>query len=128
MFPAVNVLLSKWAPMTEKYHLSSIVFSGVHFGMMITFPLSGHLASSAYGWSSVFYTTGFVTLIWVVCWCFMGANSPAEHLSITKAEREYIVNSLKSTTSKKVSSHQRKFNLFTRVSPTYFQVKSFAYV
>jgi len=79
------------------------VFSGPNFGMMAMLPFAGNLASSAGGWPSVFYASGVVTLIWVVVWCLMGANSPSEHQSITKAEKEYIISSLNNTTSKKVS-------------------------
>jgi len=80
------------------------VFSGYTFGAIITLPSAGHLANSAGGWPSIFYSSGVVTIIWVIVWCLMGANSPEEHQSITDAEKEYIVSSLNNTTSKKVSS------------------------
>lgn len=100
----MNVLLSKWVPASEKARLNSFVFSGTQFGSLAMLPASGLLASSAGGWPSVFYVGGIVTLIWVLFWCVLGANSPEEHRSISKEEQEYIVRSLKNTTSKTVST------------------------
>lgn len=99
-----NVLLSKWAPLSEKARLSSFVYGGLQFGSMIMLPASGLLASSAGGWPSVFYVNGFVTFTWVFAWCLLGANSPEEDRFISREEKEYIVNSLRETTSKKVKS------------------------
>lgn len=100
----MNVLLSKWAPTSEKARLNSFVFSGTQFGSLAMLPVTGLLASSAGGWPSVFYVGGIVTLTWVLFWCVLGANSPEEHRSISKEEREYIVSSLESTTSKTVNT------------------------
>lgn len=71
---------------------------------MIMLPTSGLLASSAGGWPSIFYVNGFVTFTWVFAWCVLGANSPEEDRFISREEKEYIVNSLRETTSKKVKS------------------------
>jgi len=64
---------------------------------------TGILAKSAGGWPSIFYVSGAVTLMWVLVWSLIGANSPAEHQSISDAEKKYIMKSL-SNTSKKVNS------------------------
>lgn len=65
-------------------------------------PSTGMLASGAGGWPSVFYVSGAVALIWVFVWCLVGANSPAEHRSISETEQEYIISSLSTTTSEQV--------------------------
>lgn len=83
--------------------MSSFVFSGTHFGSFTMLPVSGLLASSVGGWPSVFYVSGFATLLWVLVWCLFGANSPEDHRSISKEEKEYIIKSLSDTTSEKVN-------------------------
>lgn len=100
----MNIMLLKWSPPSEKARMSSFVFGGSHFGAFFMLPVSGLLASSAGGWPSVFYVCGFVSLFWVLVWCLIGANSPAEHRSISKEEKDYIINSLSDTISNKVNS------------------------
>lgn len=97
------MLLSKWAPATEKGRLVSFVFSGTQFGSLAMLPMAGLLASSAGGWPAIFYVGGVVALVWVLIWSLYGANSPAEHQSISVAEKQYIISSLSSTTSKEVN-------------------------
>ncbi|XP_025422383.1 putative inorganic phosphate cotransporter isoform X2 [Sipha flava] len=101
IFPVINVMLSKWAPKSEKSRLVSFVFSGTQFGSLVMLPVAGFLASSVGGWPSIFYVGGVIALVWVLAWCLMGANSPAEHHTISEAEKKYIITSLSNTTSKK---------------------------
>lgn len=103
IFPAVNVLLSKWAPAPEKGRLISFVFSGTQFGSLVMLPTAGLLASSSGGWPAIFYVGGAFTLLWVLVWSLMGANSPSEHQTISEAEKKFIINSLSNTTSNKVN-------------------------
>lgn len=95
-------MLSKWAPKSEKSRLVSFVFSGTQLGSLVMLPTAGFLASSVVGWPSIFYVGGVIALVWVLTWCLMGANSPAEHNTISDAEKKYIISSLNNTTSKKV--------------------------
>lgn len=96
-------MLSKWTPVSEKNSLVSFVFSGTQFAPLMMLPTAGLLASSAGGWPSVFYASGAIALIWVLTWSLIGANSPAEHKSISKEERDFIIGSLSDTTSEKVN-------------------------
>lgn len=98
--------MSKWAPASEKGRLVSFVFSGTQFGSLVMLPIAGLLASSAGGWPAIFYVGGAVALIWVLVWSLLGANSPAEHQSISKEEKEFIVNSLSHMISKKVNRNK----------------------
>lgn len=95
-------MLSKWAPVSEKSRLISFVFSGTQFAPLVMLPIAGLLASSAGGWPAIYYVSGAVALVWVLVWSLVGANSPAEHLTISQAEKEFIISSLSDTTSKKV--------------------------
>lgn len=82
------------------------MFSGTQFGSLVMLPTAGFLASSAGGWPSIFYVGGVTALVWVLAWSLMGANSPAEHNTISEAEKKYIISSLSNTTSKKVINIQ----------------------
>lgn len=102
-------MLSKWAPKSEKARLVSFVFSGTQFGSLAMLPIAGVLASSSGGWPSIFYVSGALALVWVLVWCIMGANSPEEHNTISEEEKQYIVDSLRNTTSKTVKLIHKKF-------------------
>ncbi|XP_050534001.1 putative inorganic phosphate cotransporter isoform X2 [Daktulosphaira vitifoliae] len=99
LYPSINVLLSKWAPLEEKSRLFSFVFGGIQFGPLVILPVAGILAETTAGWPSIFYVTGALSIVWVLIWCLFGANSPSEHKTISEEEKQYIINSLSSTTS-----------------------------
>ena len=59
-FPSINTLLGKWAPPLERSRMVTITGSGLFFGNVIAFPLSGVLCQCGFagGWPSVFYLFG----------------------------------------------------------------------
>ncbi len=54
---------------------------------------SGYLISWL-GWSSVFYFTGGMTLLWGIFWMVLVYDSPEEHPWISEAEKTYIILSI----------------------------------
>lgn len=62
-------------------------------------PVCGALASSSIGWPSIFYIFGALGISWVLLWVFLGADHPATHRFISKAEKAYIETNLGSTLS-----------------------------
>lgn len=64
---------------------------------------AGLLADSVGGWPAIFYVGGIAALVFILFWCLLGANSPEEHPSISETERQYIMDSLSSTSSNKVN-------------------------
>lgn len=56
--------------------------------------LVGYICSTRVGWPTSFYVYGGLGYCWALLWFFFGANSPAEHKSISQEERSYIENSL----------------------------------
>lgn len=87
------------------------MYSGGQFGIMTMLPTGGLLASSAGGWPAIFYVSGAVALVWVLVWSLIGANSPAEHRSISETEKEFINSSLNDTISKKVRIKSHKLTV-----------------
>ncbi|XP_014212336.1 putative inorganic phosphate cotransporter [Copidosoma floridanum] len=94
LLPAVQTLLSRWAPPSERARLGTFAYAGAQVGTVITMPISGWLASSQFGWPSIFYVFGALGVAWAVLFLILGSDQPAHHSSISPVERLYIVESL----------------------------------
>lgn len=64
--------------------------------------VSGLLASSSYGWPTIFYFFGTVGLLWCLLFSFLGYNQPSEAPNITEEETNYIMLGSGVSTEKKV--------------------------
>jgi ACS family sodium-dependent inorganic phosphate cotransporter-like MFS transporter 5 len=87
--PAMYVMSAKWLPMPEKTRLFTVIMTGLHFGTILGFPISGTIAHNL-GWRGIFYTFGSCGIVWFALWIFLVYESPAMHPRISAAEREYI--------------------------------------
>jgi MFS family permease len=58
MFPAMQVLLSRWAPSKESSRLLALAYAGCQLGTVLGLLSAGYLCSSPWGWPSVFYIEG----------------------------------------------------------------------
>lgn len=75
---------------------------GGSFGTVITWPLAGALME-AFGWAYAFYVPAVITLVAMVFWLLLVADSPDVHSRISAEERNYIAKCLNGTvTNKKV--------------------------
>ncbi|XP_043276500.1 putative inorganic phosphate cotransporter [Venturia canescens] len=93
-FPAMHVMVSKWAPPNERSVLVSIVYAGTALGTVISILLSGLLAAKL-GWVWIFYIEGGLCLIWCTAWWLMIEDSPKQQQRfITQQEKNYILDSL----------------------------------
>lgn len=90
IFPSTHTFLSKWAPVEERGRLVSYCYSGAQFGTVIMLSVSGYIASSWYGWPTIFYLSGIVGVLWAFIWLYCCASTPADHPFITPAERRFI--------------------------------------
>ncbi|KZC14291.1 Putative inorganic phosphate cotransporter [Dufourea novaeangliae] len=106
LLPCTHTLLSKWAPPDERARLGAFSYAGGQFGTVISFPVSGFLATSSIGWPSVFYVFGALGIIWSIAFFIFGSDSPSEHSRISEMEKQYIFNSLK--TSEQDDSQTKK--------------------
>ncbi|KAG8180931.1 hypothetical protein JTE90_013937 [Oedothorax gibbosus] len=90
--PALNVLLGRWLPDSEKAVLNTAVVIGVNVGTVSAMPLAGFLCRSQLfgGWPAAFYVIGMFGCAWFVLWIFLVTDTPATHPFITKKELEYI--------------------------------------
>ncbi|KAG7209306.1 hypothetical protein KM043_015417 [Ampulex compressa] len=93
-FPAMHVMIAKWAPPHERSVIASIIYAGTALGTVISIILSGMLAANL-GWKSIFYVEGALCLIWCTAWWLMIADSPEKQTRfITQREKAYILESL----------------------------------
>ncbi|XP_050295541.1 putative inorganic phosphate cotransporter isoform X2 [Anthonomus grandis grandis] len=94
LFPSLTNQLSKWVPKEERSRLGAFAFGAGPFGTVISMLLSGIISASWYGWPLLFYLYGALGLIWCILFIFFGYNCPADHPSISSAEKCYIEKSL----------------------------------
>ncbi|KAK0061544.1 sialin-like isoform X1 [Biomphalaria pfeifferi] len=92
-FPSMHSLWGRWAPPLERTKLSSFTYAGQNLGNIVTYILSGWLCVHGFdgGWPSIFYVTGGGCLVWVIIWFIVVSDSPEDHPTISKSERDYIV-------------------------------------
>nr|XP_012143479.1 PREDICTED: putative inorganic phosphate cotransporter isoform X1 [Megachile rotundata] len=94
VLPCLHTLLSKWVPPEERGRMSTFVYAGGWIGNVICLLSSGLLSGSALGWPSCFYIWGGLSIVSGALFLFIGKESPTEHSSIPKDEKEYIETSL----------------------------------
>ncbi|XP_023245429.1 sialin isoform X2 [Copidosoma floridanum] len=105
-FPAVHVMVAKWAPPNERSVLASIAYAGTAIGTVIFLLGSGIIAKNL-GWQWVFYIEGSVCMLWCLVWTFTIKDTPEQQtFLITSEEREYIMTSIGTTKT----SHKMKLS------------------
>lgn len=120
MLPATIFLWSEWSPPLERARLLSGATSGSQIGTVVGMFASGLLAT-AFGWESIFYCFGILQCLWVIPWVCIARDSPSSHLTISEAEKAYIVNAIgKNTlTPEKRSRHKIPWTAIFKTIPFY---------
>lgn len=65
--PAMNNILSKWVPVSERSRSLSLVYSGMYLGSVTGLAFSPLLIHK-FGWPSVFFSFGSLGLVWFTTW------------------------------------------------------------
>ena len=65
--PAMNNMLSKWIPVSERSRALALVYSGMYLGSVTGLAISPALIQN-FGWASVFYSFGSLGSIWFALW------------------------------------------------------------
>lgn len=92
-FPALNALLARWSPITERGRMGSLVFGGAQIGNIAGTYLSG-LVMRHGDWESVFYLFGGLGILWFILWTVLCYNDPASHPYISDKEKKYLEEAL----------------------------------
>lgn len=88
--PAMNNLLSRWVPVSERSRSLAFVYSGMYLGSVIGLSFSPFLIQS-FGWPSVFYSFGSLGTVWLFLWQKKAFNSPDEDTSLSTEERQTLL-------------------------------------
>ncbi|KAG6434415.1 hypothetical protein SASPL_106048 [Salvia splendens] len=88
--PAMNNLLSRWIPVSERSRSLALVYSGMYLGSVAGLAASPALIHK-FGWPSVFYSFGSLGSIWFALWLSKAYSSPQEDPSLSLEEKKLIV-------------------------------------
>ena len=87
--PSVASAFSRWVPVNERATAFGAFLGGGRLGGALTPPIAGYFLLH-YGWRTPFVVFGAFGVLWAVLWFAWYRNSPAEHSSVTEAERAVI--------------------------------------
>ena len=88
-FPAVISINSRWIPRSEFGRAHTLSISGVTVGQVVAFPLTTWIILTS-TWQMVFYVNAAMGFLWAAIWVWFARDTPAEHPSISTAERNRI--------------------------------------
>lgn len=97
-FPCCFNFFYKWVSDKERPSVISTVISGMYFGEIVGFSISGWLTTIPLTWNGVdigswrllFYVFGLLALLWVPLWMTFVSETPEEHPTITPDELAFI--------------------------------------
>lgn len=87
--PAMNNILSKWVPKSERSRALSFVYSGMFLGSAVGL-LTTPVIIDHWGWPSVFYLFGLMGLLWYLVWNAFASSDPENDPSASAYEVERI--------------------------------------
>ncbi|KNA19469.1 hypothetical protein SOVF_061400 [Spinacia oleracea] len=88
--PAMNNMISKWIPVSERSRALSLVYSGMYLGSVTGLAFSPFLIHK-FGWPSVFYSFGSLGSIWFALWLAKARSTPSEDPELSPQEKRFIM-------------------------------------
>ncbi|XP_019188601.1 PREDICTED: sodium-dependent phosphate transport protein 1, chloroplastic [Ipomoea nil] len=88
--PAMNNLLSKWVPVSERSRSLAMVYSGMYLGSVTGLAFSPMLIHK-FGWPSVFYSFGSLGTVWFTVWLSKAHSSPLDDPELLPEEKKLIL-------------------------------------
>jgi len=87
-FPAAIKTVAEWFPQRQRALITGIFNAGSTIGAILA-PLVVPLIAVRWGWRWAFIITGFIGLIWMLCW-LKTYRLPTQHKKVTAEELAYI--------------------------------------
>lgn len=84
--PAVNGVISAWAPKAEKSRMITVAYAGAYLSPAVAMVVSGALACHVC-WNASLYLYGGLGILWSVLFMCVVYDCPAEHPSLSVKER-----------------------------------------
>lgn len=100
LYPSTQSIWSNWAPKNERTRLATWSYNGTYAAAVLCFPLYG-LMATYWGWQTLFYVPGAVSVLWSIVWFLNVKNDPIEDAGISEEELRYIKNGLETTMLKR---------------------------
>jgi len=88
-YPSSNLFIAAWFPQHERGKANGWVFGGVGLGSGTAPPLVAFIIYN-WGWHAVFYVSAVLGLLMAAIWYKAARDTPAEHPSVTAAEKAHI--------------------------------------
>ncbi|KAK8466327.1 hypothetical protein PHAVU_008G061900 [Phaseolus vulgaris] len=88
--PAMNNMLSKWIPVSERSRSLALVYSGMYLGSVVGLAFSPLLIQK-FGWPSVFYSFGSLGSLWFALWLKKAYSSPKDDPDLGVEEKRFIL-------------------------------------
>jgi ACS family sodium-dependent inorganic phosphate cotransporter-like MFS transporter 5 len=78
--PALNSLLTRWFPSSERSYALGVATGGRQIGTLLIVPTAGALCQTTLwgGWPSIFYLSGLSGVAFVIVYLFIGADKPSK--------------------------------------------------
>lgn len=89
VYPAAFSIICRWMPLKDRSFAFALLEGGACIGSIIAYFTSGFL-SNYYGWPSVFYLAGGISLTYTVIFALFSSNEPEGHRCVTDAELQLI--------------------------------------
>ncbi|KAI6203833.1 hypothetical protein M3Y94_00602400 [Aphelenchoides besseyi] len=89
-FPVIGAFTSKWTYYKQNGLFVSVLVAYVQFAPSLTMPISGQLCESSWGWPSVFYCHGALSICLFLIFGIFYRNSPGKHPFVGDIERNKI--------------------------------------
>uniref|UniRef100_A0AC34Q9Z9 Major facilitator superfamily (MFS) profile domain-containing protein n=1 Tax=Panagrolaimus sp. JU765 TaxID=591449 RepID=A0AC34Q9Z9_9BILA len=93
MTPAINSLITRWFPQSERAAAVGIITGGRQIGTLFILPTAGYLCTRKDingGWPTIFFLSGIISGLVVFFWIPMGADKPSKQYCISNRERLFI--------------------------------------
>ncbi len=84
-FPTATRAMQMWYPRDERGFVQGISHAASRFGAAIGPPVAVAIMIH-YGWRSVFYVIGILSLLWSILYMLVYRNMPEEHSRVSRAE------------------------------------------
>ncbi|EGT44145.1 hypothetical protein CAEBREN_08565 [Caenorhabditis brenneri] len=90
MFTTVGVMPGVWAPSSEVNTFMAILSCSFQLSSIICMPVSGLLCESSFGWRSIYYLFGSITLVMFILFWFTYTDDPGAHRNVSQKELSKI--------------------------------------
>ena len=89
-FPGAARASYSWIPMPERGRVQGVIFAGGRIGGAFALPACASLVETI-GWRETFVVLMLVGLVWAAVWLIWFRDDPAQHPTISAAERDLIL-------------------------------------